>query len=580
VTAAARGRRARRRGRRRGRRAAWRARLRACTLLLVDDEEANLDLLEALLGGEGYGRLVRTGDPREVPALAARHAPDLVLLDLHMPHRHGLDVLADLRAATPAGEYRPVLVLTADATWEARERALALGARDFVTKPFDAARCCCASRTCSTRACCTPTSAGRASAPRPPRPARRSSPSGAGSSPRRSTRPPRSSTSPACSCRGGRPRAPPCSAARPRATRARRPRRSPTPTRPRGRRRSGRGRGAGRGAPVDADPDVDVARADADPAAAAAGALPLSPPVLEARARDADGVRGALVVAGPHAATDQALVDELAARLGLAAEHARLLAAAELATRERERLLAVVAHDLRNPLGAVSMYAEMLASLQPDDADAYTRGALATIHASAAGMQRLVEDLLDAASLRGGALRVHRTERRLGDLFDEAERMLRPLADAAGVGLAVWPEGGADDRHAPVDGARLVQLLSNLVGNAVKFTPAGGRIDVRYAVDPAGAEGGGALAASVTDTGPGIAAADLPHLFTAFWRGDRRDRPGTKRGAGLGLWIARAIVEAHGGDLGVASRADDGPERGTTFHFTLPFAARERRWED
>jgi signal transduction histidine kinase len=76
----------------------------------------------------------------------------------------------------------------------------------------------------------------------------------------------------------------------------------------------------------------------------------------------------------------------------------------------------------------------------------------------------------------------------------------------------------------------------------------------------------------VSDTGPGIAAEDLPHLFTAFWRGDRRGR----RGVGLGLWIARAVVEAHGGELAV----DTGPGRGTTFHFTLPFADAARRRED
>jgi signal transduction histidine kinase len=83
---------------------------------------------------------------------------------------------------------------------------------------------------------------------------------------------------------------------------------------------------------------------------------------------------------------------------------------------------------------------------------------------------------------------------------------------------------------------------------------------------------GGALTASVADTGPGIAAEDLPHLFTAFWRGDRRGR----RGVGLGLWIARAIVEAHGGELRVESAAG----HGTTFHFTLPFADAARRRED
>jgi signal transduction histidine kinase len=178
------------------------------------------------------------------------------------------------------------------------------------------------------------------------------------------------------------------------------------------------------------------------------------------------------------------------------------------------------------------MYAEVLASLQPDAADAsppapdaatrrYARAALDTIHASTATMQRLVEDLLDAP--------------------------------------------------------RVVQLLSNLVGNAVKFTPAGGVVTVRYAVVPAGdgapdGAPGGALVGSVADTGPGIAADDLPHLFTAFWHGDRRGR----RGVGLGLWIARAIVEAHGGELRVDSR----PGAGTTFHFTLPLADVVRRRED
>jgi signal transduction histidine kinase len=98
---------------------------------------------------------------------------------------------------------------------------------------------------------------------------------------------------------------------------------------------------------------------------------------------------------------------------------------------------------------------------------------------------------------------------------------------------------------------------------------------VGYAVDDMG------LTASVVDTGPGIAADELPHLFTAFRRGDRRsDAREGARGAGLGLWIARAIVEAHGGTLGVDSRPVPGPMQGTTFHFTIPFADVPRRWED
>jgi signal transduction histidine kinase len=393
-------------------------RLRACTLLLVDDEEANLDLLEALLGEAGYARLVRTTDALAVMALAAEHAPDLVLLDLHMPHRNGLDVLADLCAATPEGEYRPVLVLTADVTSEARERALALGARDFVTKPFDATEVLLR---------------------------------------------------------------------------------------------------------VENLLDARVLHVD------------------ERRARE---------------------------RAEMAEARAALLA------HERERLLAVVAHDLRNPLGAIAMYSEMLSSLQPDDdaGDPYTRSALESIHSSATAMQRLVEDLLDAGSLRGGVLRLQRAERRVAAAFEEGERMLRPLADAGAVRLTFEAAPGASTVIAAVDEQRIVQLLSNIVGNAIKFTPPGGEVRVRYAVDA------DAVTASVSDTGTGISPDDMPHLFAAFWRGNgAQHRSGdARRGVGLGLWIAQSIVEAHGGTL----RVESAPGKGTTFHFVLPFAPAEVRWED
>jgi signal transduction histidine kinase len=123
-----------------------------------------------------------------------------------------------------------------------------------------------------------------------------------------------------------------------------------------------------------------------------------------------------------------------------------------------------------------------------------------------------------------------------------------------------------------VDQQRIVQLLSNLVGNAVKFTPPGGEVTVRYAID------GDGVTASVTDTGTGIAPDDLPHLFAAFWRGDGAlHRAGdARRGVGLGLWIAQSIVEAHGGTL----RVDTLPGVGTTFQFALPFTTAVMRWED
>ena len=502
-----------------------RTRLRACTVLLVDDEVANLDLLEALLESEGYDRLQRTTDPREVPALMAAHVPDLVLLDLHMPHRHGLDVLADLRAATPPDEYRPVLVLTADVTGEARDRALALGARDFVTKPFDATEVLLrVENLLDARVLHVDERRSRERATLLAEWSRLLA----------------ASLDPATALAH-----------------------LPALVVPRW--------ASGCEVALGDDGYAHAGQADGTPR-------------IEAPVSTGEGTVGAVALIGPGGdgqAPDQALADELATRLGLAAEHARLLAAAQLATTERERLLAVVAHDLRNPLGAVAMYAEVLRSLQPDDADdapvpadaatrAYARQALDTIHTSTATMQRLVEDLLDASSLRGDALRVHRAPVAAGAPFADAERMLRPLAEAAGLELRV--EGEGPEAPVAIDASRVVQLLSNLVGNAVKFTPPGGTVTVRWAVVPAAHERAGALVGSVADTGPGIAADELPHLFTAFWRGDRRAR----RGVGLGLWIARAIVEAHDGELRVESR----PEAGATFSFTLPFTNAQRRRED
>jgi len=498
-------------------------RLRDCTLLLVDDEEANLDLLEALLNEAGYSRLVRTTDPLDVMALAAEHAPDLVLLDLHMPHRHGLDVLADLCGATPEGEYRPVLVLTADVTSTARERALALGARDFVTKHFDATEVLLRvenlldarvlhvnERRARERA---ETAEARAALL-----ATWSRVLAASLDPLASAEHLRALVVPkwAASC------------------------------------------------------ELVLGDASAPSRNAANGSLRLTAPLITD-----DGVVGAIVLEGAGTFdADQELVNELSARLSMAAERGRLLAAAERATRERERLLAVVAHDLRNPLGAIAMYSEVLTSLQPNDSegDPYTRAALSSIHSSATGMQRLVEDLLDSASLRGGALRVHRVEQRVGAAFEEAERMLRPLAEAGGVTLTIEAAPTAANLVGALDQRRIVQLLSNLVGNAIKFTPPGGAVTVRYEADAQG------VTASVTDTRTGIAPDDLPHLFAAFWRGDRaQHRAGdARRGVGLGLWIAQSIVDAHGGRL----RVESTPGVGTAFHVELPFTPVETRRED
>lgn len=515
----------------------------------MDDEEANLDLLESLLGADGYHDVVRTSDAREALPLAARSAADLVLLDLHMPHRDGLELLRELRAAAPPGEYRPVLVLTADVTTAAREHALALGANDFLTKPFDAvevllrvenlletrllyrrqhdarlraeaaeARSALLAEWSRVLASSLDSSTSLAHLPR--------------------LVVPRLADACAVLLRqagglvvGGEAAVTPANAPRWCALLE----------------------GAGESPPGVASSECLVPLPDGRPAR-----------LLIAPVRDHVTEVGALVLARAGAGAsfqkaDRTLLEELAARAGQAVELARLHAAAELATREREQLLAVVAHDLRNPLGVVGMYAEMLASMIPPDGDAYSREALGSICRTTARMQELVEDLLDASALQQGGIRVHVEQQDGAALFTEAERMLRPLAAARGIELEVRQRTVSDGKPMLVDGARLLQLLSNLVGNAVKHTPAGGTVTVDWTADDDG------LAVEVTDDGPGIAGSELPHIFTAFWQAREHDR----RGVGLGLWIARAIVEAHGGRIGATSP----PGRGATFHFTIPTPA-------
>jgi signal transduction histidine kinase len=239
----------------------------------------------------------------------------------------------------------------------------------------------------------------------------------------------------------------------------------------------------------------------------------------------------------------------------LAAENARLFEQARQATQARDRMLSVVAHDLRNPLALVAMNAEMSLELLPPDAGEYHRETLGVICQASGRMQRLIEDLLEVSRIENGGFSLELAEHGVAALLAEAERTLRPIAEAHGIGLGVEAAAGLPTLRA--DGARLLQVLDNLVGNAIKFTPRGGQVRVRCA-----AADGGWVRFEVADTGAGIAASALPHLFDAFWQAHETDR----RGVGLGLWIARSIVEAHGGRIEVHSVEG----QGTTFAFLLP----------
>jgi signal transduction histidine kinase len=261
---------------------------------------------------------------------------------------------------------------------------------------------------------------------------------------------------------------------------------------------------------------------------------------------------------GDFDASDEAILVQLAQTASVALENARLYRAAQQATSTRDDVLAIVSHDLRNPLNVVGMSAAMLRSTVAETPAAPPRGGVLAlverIERNVARMNRLIEDLLDASQVDSGKLSVRLQPERASALLTDAVESALPLAESQGTRL----ETGALDAALVVkaDRDRILQLLSNLVGNALKFVPReGGRIRLSVAAD------GARACFSITDNGPGIPADHLEHLFERYWRGSasRRD------GAGLGLFIAKGIVDAHRGEIRVESE----PGKGTTVRFWL-----------
>ena len=224
------------------------------------------------------------------------------------------------------------------------------------------------------------------------------------------------------------------------------------------------------------------------------------------------------------------------------------------AVRDRDDLVAVVSHDLKNPLGVIAIEASRIGRLPVAEP---ARKAGERIKRSAERMKALIDGLLETAKLESNreALDFEEVDPRL--LVQEALLVLRPLAEAKTLNLTEEWEGELPPVR--VDRERLFRVFSNVVGNAIKFTPEGGRITV--GVKRRAAE----LLVTIADTGPGIPSDQLPHVFDRFWQARRTQSLGT----GLGLPIAKGIVEAHGGRIWVESE----PGKGARFRFTLPVAA-------
>jgi signal transduction histidine kinase len=220
------------------------------------------------------------------------------------------------------------------------------------------------------------------------------------------------------------------------------------------------------------------------------------------------------------------------------------------AQRARDEVLAVVSHDLRAPLNMIEMGAISL--LRKGGGDDSTEAVL-RIKRAAERMGALIRDLLDISALETGRLRMGSVKQVLGPLVSEAIEQMRPFADEKRIRLSA--KVAVPNAEVWCDRARIIQVFSNLLGNAIKFTDEGGAVTVHVVEDDR------RVTFAVTDTGCGIAEDKLPHVFDRDWKGR-----GVESGVGLGLAIAKGIVEGHHG----AIRAESTLGKGSTFAFDLP----------
>ena len=268
------------------------------------------------------------------------------------------------------------------------------------------------------------------------------------------------------------------------------------------------------------------------------------------------------------ASTEIELLELAAERIAVSIDGARAYeaeqrarAAAEAANRAKDEFFAMLSHELRTPLGAVLSWAHLLRSGRLDAPGAAR--AVETIDRNARLQAQLINDLLDVSRITAGKLELDLRVVDPASVVEAALSALRPEADAAGLVVDAAIDHSLGALRADPD--RLQQVMSNLLSNAIKFTPRGGRIEIRLE------RAGSAATIAVSDTGPGIGADLLPHVFERFRQGEG---PATRRhgGLGLGLTIVRHLVELHGGTVEVESPGELG---GATFIVRLPLLPAE-----
>jgi PAS domain S-box-containing protein len=270
------------------------------------------------------------------------------------------------------------------------------------------------------------------------------------------------------------------------------------------------------------------------------------------------GVMGLYRENRSHDDNDLFLAEELARRAGLALDNARLYDLVNSGIRARDDMIGIVSHDLRNPVNAVKMLTGVMLDRHGREPLSTEMGNYASIIRQAAEqMDELIQDLLDVTRVEAGRLAVNLRSENTEEMLSDTLRTLAPVAAEKEINLRL---NAPDDLPSVLaDRDRFGQAISNLVGNAVKFSQRGGEIVVRVAVLD------NEILFSVSDKGQGMNAEQLAHAFDRFWQSSRTDR----QGAGLGLAITKGIVDAHGGRIWAESALG----AGSTFYFTLPIAS-------
>jgi PAS domain S-box-containing protein len=256
--------------------------------------------------------------------------------------------------------------------------------------------------------------------------------------------------------------------------------------------------------------------------------------------------------------SDLHLAEQLSERAAIAIENAQLYNEARAAVKIREEVLSIVSHDLKNPLTVVALMANQLKRLKQFSLNQPSDYAI-RIQRAVDKMQTLIDDLLDFSKIQGGKFLIKKTRENPNDIIFPVLELVKTQIEAKSQNLEVDISPSLPD--VACEAHRINQVLSNLLGNAIKFTPNGGtiRLTAREAVDE--------IMISISDTGPGISPEQLPKIFDRYWQAQ-----GTKHmGTGLGLSIVKGIIEAHGAKIWVESQVG----KGSSFFFTLPLATAE-----